>query len=92
MVGSAHVTPAGIGLALVSGAVTSGLGYVLWYRALPRLSTTQAATVQLTVPIIAAAGAVLFLSEVLTVRLVVVSMCLLGGVALAVFARLPRRA
>lgn len=89
---SSEITTEGVGLALVSGAITSGLGYVLWYRALPRLSTTQAATVQLTVPIIAAAGAVLFLSEALTTRLVVASICLLSGVSLAVFARLPRRA
>lgn len=89
---SSEITTGGVGLALVSGAITSGLGYVLWYRALPRLSTTQAATVQLTVPIIAAAGAVLFLSEALTTRLVVASICLLSGVSLAVFARLPRRA
>ncbi len=90
--GSAEITADGVGLALVSGTITSALGYVLWYRALPRLSTTLAATVQLTVPIIAAAGAVLFLSEALTWRLVVASAWLLGGVALAVFARLPRRA
>ncbi len=88
---SSEVTTQGVVLALVSGTITSALGYVLWYRALPRLSTTQAATVQLTVPIIAAVGAVLFLSEALTWRLVAASLCLLGGVALAVCARLPRR-
>jgi drug/metabolite transporter (DMT)-like permease len=74
-------------LALISGGITSGLGYVLWYRALPRITTTQAATVQLTVPIIAALGAVLFLSETLSIRLAISSLCLLGGVSLAMFAR-----
>lgn len=92
LIASSEMTLRGVVLALVSGTITSGLGYVLWYRALPRLSTTQAATVQLTVPIIAAAGAVAFLSEALTVRLVVASVCLLGGVSLSVFAKLPRRA
>jgi drug/metabolite transporter (DMT)-like permease len=86
LIGSAHATLAGLALALVSGGGTSGLGYVLWYRALPRLSTTQAATVQLTVPILAAIGAVLFLSEALSFRLVVSSICLLGGVSIAMFA------
>lgn len=86
-IGQAHATITGITLALISGGITSGLGYVLWYRALPGLSTTQAATVQLTVPIIAALGAVLFLSEALSVRLVVASLCLLGGVSLAMLPR-----
>lgn len=87
--GSAHASLAGIILALISGGITSGLGYVLWYRALPRISTTQAATVQLTVPVIAAAGAVLFLSEALSLRLALSSLCLLAGVSLAMFA--PKR-
>ena len=87
--GSAHASLAGIILALISGGITSGLGYVLWYRALPRISTTQAATVQLTVPVIAAAGAVLFLSESLSLRLALSSLCLLAGVSLAMFA--PKR-
>jgi drug/metabolite transporter (DMT)-like permease len=82
-----HAEARGIGLAVVSGVVTSGLGYAIWYRALPGLSTTQAATVQLTVPIIAAIGAVAFLSETLTIRLVVASACILGGVAFAILSR-----
>ena len=82
-----HAAPLGIGLGIVSGAVTSGLGYVIWYRALPSLTTTQAATVQLSVPIIAAAGAVAFLSEMLTLRLMIASICILGGVGLAILSR-----
>jgi drug/metabolite transporter (DMT)-like permease len=79
-----HAERAGILLALVSGIVTSGLGYVLWYRALRGLSTTQASIVQLTVPVIAAFGGVLFLSERVSPRLVVASALILGGVALTV--------
>ncbi len=87
-----HVTPFGVGLAGVSGIVTSGLGYAIWYRALPGLTTAQAATVQLTVPIIAALGAVAFLAETLTLRLVIASLCILGGVALAILSRPPATA
>lgn len=82
-----HITGIGFGLAVISGVVTSGLGYAIWYRALPGLSTAQAAAVQLTVPIIAAIGAVLLLSEPLTFRLVLASICLLGGVSIALFVR-----
>jgi drug/metabolite transporter (DMT)-like permease len=87
-----RVSGAGIGLAIASGAIASGLGYAIWYRALRGLSTTQAATVQLTVPMIAAAGAVVFLAEPLTARLVLASVCILGGVALAILARRRVRA
>ena len=79
-----HAARLGIGLALVSGVITSGLGYVIWYRALRGLTTTQASIVQLTVPVIAAFGGVLFLSERVTVRLIVASALILGGVALTV--------
>jgi drug/metabolite transporter (DMT)-like permease len=84
-----HATFEGVVLAVISGIVTSGMGYAIWYRALPRLSTTQAATVQLTVPIIAAIGAVAFLSEALTLRLVIATVCIIGGVAFAILARRP---
>lgn len=79
-----HAESAGIALALVSGTVTSGLGYVLWYRALRGLTTTQASIVQLTVPVIAAFGGVLFLSERFSLRLAVASALILGGVALTI--------
>lgn len=78
---------AGVVLALVSGAVTSGLGYVLWYRALRGLSTTQAAVVQLLVPILAALGGVMFLSEQVSTRLVLAAAMVLGGVLVAVVTR-----
>jgi len=80
----------GVLLALVSGGVTSGLGYVLWYRALPRLSVTQAAIAQVGVPIIAAAGGVALLREPLTVRLVLAGAAVLGGIGLLVSRRLRR--
>jgi len=80
----------GVLLALVSGGVTSGLGYVLWYRALPRLSVTQAAIAQVGVPIIAAAGGVAVLGEPLTVRLVLAGAAVLGGIGLLVSRRLRR--
>jgi drug/metabolite transporter (DMT)-like permease len=81
----------GIGLALASGVVASGLGYAVWYRALPHLRTVQAATVQLTVPLIAAIGAVAVLGETLTARVLIAGPCLLGGVAVAILARRPAR-
>lgn len=76
-------TADGLGLAVASGALASGLGYAVWYAALPRLSTSTAATVQLSVPVIAALGGVLWMGEVITARLVVASLLILGGVALA---------
>jgi drug/metabolite transporter (DMT)-like permease len=80
----------GIALALVSGAVTSGLGYAIWYRALPRLSVTQAAVAQLSVPVIAALGAAVVLDERLTARLAISGVAVLGGVALVLSARSQR--
>ena len=70
-------------LAIVSGSLTSGLGYVVWYSALRGLTTTQAAVVQLSVPALAAAGGVVFLSESLSVRLIIAGAAILGGIGLA---------
>lgn len=70
-------------LALFSGAITSGFGYVLWYRALRVLSTTVAAIVQLSVPILAGLGGVIFLGELVSERLVVATVLVLGGLAAA---------
>jgi drug/metabolite transporter (DMT)-like permease len=80
----------GVILAIVSGAVTSGLGYALWYRALKRLTSVRAALVQLTVPALAAAGGILFLSEPLTFRFALCSVLILGGIALAIFSKTKR--
>jgi drug/metabolite transporter (DMT)-like permease len=73
---------AGIAYAVASGALASGVGYVIWYGALPQLRPTSAAIVQLSVPLLAAAGGVLLLGEPLTVRLVVASIAILGGIAM----------
>ena len=78
---------AGVLIAIVSGAVTSGLGYVLWYRALKGQTALSAAIVQLSVPIIAALGGVLFLSEDLGLRFVIAAGLVLGGIAFALSTR-----
>jgi drug/metabolite transporter (DMT)-like permease len=70
--------------AVLSGALTSGLGYVLWYAALPALSATSAATIQLSVPAIAAIGGAVLLAEPVTARLLLASAAVLGGIALTI--------
>jgi drug/metabolite transporter (DMT)-like permease len=74
----------GVCYALLSGGLASGLGYLLWYGVLPGLTATNAATVQLTVPVIAALGGVLFLGETITLRLLASSAAILGGIALVI--------
>ena len=76
--------PAGMGYAVASGALASGLGYAIWYQALPTLKATHAATVQLSVPVIAALGGVLLIGEALTGPLVLASVTILGGIALVI--------
>jgi len=76
----------GVLLAIVSGAIASGAGYVIWYAALPYLKPSSAAAVQLTVPMIAAFGGVVFLAETLTLRLIISSTAILGGLALVIHA------
>ena len=83
-VAGAHITWSGALLAVASGALASGLGYAVWYTALRDLTATFAATVQLSVPVIAAAGGAIFMREVVTLRLLVASGLILGGVALAI--------
>jgi drug/metabolite transporter (DMT)-like permease len=78
-----HMTTSGVLLALGSGAITSGLGYVVWYTALRNLTAMRAAIVQLMVPVLAGAGGVLFLGETVSLRLVVSGIAVLGGIALA---------
>lgn len=83
---------AGIFYALVSGALTSGLGYALWYAVVPHLKATRAATVQLSVPVLAALGAVFWLGETVSARLLVASCAVLGGIALVILGRSPSAA
>jgi drug/metabolite transporter (DMT)-like permease len=89
-----HLDVAGAAYAIVSGAITSGVGYVIWYSALPSLKAASAATVQLSVPVLAATGGILLLGEPLTLRYVVASVAILGGIALVVLEKdsrvLPR--
>jgi drug/metabolite transporter (DMT)-like permease len=85
----ANLDSAGLVYAVVSGAITSGLGYAVWYTAMRGLPATSAATVQLSVPVIAALGGALFLHEPLSLRLVASSLAILGGVALVIMGRRP---
>ncbi len=78
-----NISEPGIILAIISGAITSGLGYVIWYMALKNLSAIKAGLAQLTVPVIAAFGGILFIAEPLTLRFVAISSIILIGVALA---------
>jgi drug/metabolite transporter (DMT)-like permease len=83
-----HSSPSGLALAAASGAIASGLGYVIWYAALRRLTATRAATVQLSVPVIAAFGGVILISEPITPRLLLASAATLGGVAIVLTQRM----
>jgi drug/metabolite transporter (DMT)-like permease len=83
----ANLDPAGIAYAVASGAITSGLGYVLWYAVLPAFKATSAATVQLSVPVLATAGGALLLAEPISLRLLIASIAILGGIALVIVRR-----
>lgn len=87
MLAQASVDSAGVWYALASGGLASGLGYAIWYAALPGLAATNAATIQLSVPVIAAIGGVIFLGEAITLRLLLSSAGILGGIALVVMSR-----
>ncbi len=87
LIGQFHADARGVALAVTSGAITSGLGYIIWYAALRGLSALRAATVQLSVPPIAALGGVVLLSETISLRLVVASAATLGGIALVLASR-----
>ena len=82
-----HVSQRGVWLAVLSGALASGVGYVVWYAALRGLTAVRAATVQLAVPVLAAAGGVLLISEGITPRLLLAACVILGGVGLALSGR-----
>jgi drug/metabolite transporter (DMT)-like permease len=75
----------GIALAVGSGALASGAGYAIWYAALPALQATHAATVQLSVPVLAAIGGLILVDEPVTARLILASAAVLGGIALVIF-------
>jgi len=80
----ARLDSTGIGYAVLSGAIASGLGYIIWYTALPGLKAASAATVQLSVPVLTAAGGIMLLGESLTPRFLIASIAVLSGIALVV--------
>jgi len=82
-----HLSGRGVLLAVLSGAVASGIGYTIWYAALKHMTATRAAVVQLAVPVIAAIGGVLFLAETATMRLWIAGALILGGIALTILGR-----
>jgi drug/metabolite transporter (DMT)-like permease len=84
MIDGASLDSAGTWYAVSSGVLTSGIGYAIWYTALPALKTTHAATVQLSVPVVAALGGIVFLGESVSLRLVLASVAILGGIALVI--------
>jgi len=83
-VNGATLDSAGVGYAVASGALASGVGYSIWYSVLPALRAASASTVQLSVPVITAVGGVLFLGEAVTLRLLLASAAILGGIALVI--------
>ena len=87
LVSSLKVSASGVALAVASGAITSGIGYVIWYAALRGLTALRAAAVQLSVPPIAAFGGALLLAEPITPRLWLATLAILGGIALVLLAR-----
>jgi drug/metabolite transporter (DMT)-like permease len=82
-----QIDPAGMTYAILSGAIASALGYVVWYSVLPSLRAASAATVQLSVPVLAATGGILLLGEPLTLRFFIASIAVLGGITLVVINR-----
>lgn len=88
--GAFYLSVRGVALAVASGAIASGLGCVVCYTALRGLTAKRAATVQLSVPVIAAFGGVWLLSEAITLRLVLASIAILGGIAVALSRRSAR--
>ncbi len=84
-----QVDSSGVLLAILSGAITSGLGYVAWYAVMPQLGAMKASIIQLLVPVLAAAAGVGFLHERITWRLAVAAMAILGGIALVIADRKP---
>ena len=82
--GTIHLSRQGLFLALISGAITSGIGYAIWYAVLPKLRGTSAASMQLSVPVFASIAGVLLLNEALSLSLTIASIMILGGVSLVI--------
>ena len=87
MVADASLDVTGVWYAVVSGGVASGVGYAIWYAALPSLKATNAATIQLSVPVLAALGGIVFLGETITPRLLMSSVAILGGITTVIMSQ-----
>jgi drug/metabolite transporter (DMT)-like permease len=85
MLNSLSVDRAGVFCALASGVLTSAIGYAIWYTVLPHLKVTQASTVQLSAPVFAAIGGTVFLDEPVSLRMVLASIAILGGIAMVIW-------
>ncbi|MDD5322627.1 MAG: EamA family transporter [Methylococcales bacterium] len=88
---SSSLDSSGFWYAVSSGALASGVGYALWYTALCGLKATSAATAQLSVPILTAVGGIVYLDEAITLRLLIASTAILGGIALVIIDKQPVR-
>jgi drug/metabolite transporter (DMT)-like permease len=82
-----HISFDGVVYAVISGAITSGIGYAIWYAALRDLALTAAAVVQLSVPVIAAVGGIVFVNENITLRLSMAALLILGGIFVTIIGR-----
>ncbi len=89
-ISNGNLDSVGIWYAIASGAVASGLGYAIWYSVLPSLKATNAATVQLSVPVFAALGGIIILGESVTARFLLASLAILGGIALVILSKSHR--
>ena len=89
-IASLHADPAGVGYAVLSGALASGMGYAVWYGVMKQLSVLKASTVQLSVPVISVLAGIALLDELLTLRIVAACALVLGGIALVLVSRQRR--
>lgn len=87
--GGSHGALYGVGYAVLSGGLASGIGYAIWYKALPMLKAVSAASVQLSVPVIAAVGGIVFIGEPVSPRVVLASIAILAGIALVIVEKKP---
>jgi drug/metabolite transporter (DMT)-like permease len=81
---AAHLDLFGLTYAIISGAITSGLGYVIWYTVLPQIKASSAAVVQLSAPVLVATGGILLLGEPISLRYIIASLAVLGGIFLVI--------
>ena len=90
MIRQTHLDSLGVSYALVSGAITSGIGYVIWYTILPQIKASSAAVIQLSAPVLAATGGILLLGEPISLRYLIASVAVLGGILLVIIEKKSR--